>query len=182
LQSSRDVPTDPTSKNATPSASAAREHFVEIVSGFRFAMLVDHARDGAPVARPMSVARCTEDVISFATSIGSEKVEEVTRDPRVLVTFQGKTEFATVNGRATVHQDRALIQRLWKEDWKVWFPDGPDDPAIAIVDVVPERGEYWDQSGLHGLSFLFRAARAFVAGEQVRVDRDDHQRIDLQRS
>jgi general stress protein 26 len=166
---------DPRSESAR-----RRARFDEIIRDFPVAMLVTHGRDGALIARPMSVARVGGDeTLYFATAFDSEKVRELEAEPLVLVSFQGKTEHAALSGRATVSRDRALVDDLWNDSWKVYFPRGKDDPDLAIVVVEPERGEYWDQSGLGGLSFLWRAAKAYVGGDEIEPREDDHGRVDL---
>jgi general stress protein 26 len=78
-----------------------------------------------------------------------------------------------------VVRDPALIDRLWKEAWKVWFPRGKSDPSIALLRFDAERGEFWDNSGLQGLSYVFEAAKAYVRGERPHVDPDQHGQVRL---
>ena len=59
------------------------------------------------------------------------------------------------------------------------FSGGRSDPDIAIIIVDPERGEYWDQSGTRGLSYMFRAAKAYVTGKDVERRPDDHGKVRL---
>lgn len=138
-------------------------------------MMITRTPDGALHGRPMAVARVEDDgTMYFATTIKSTKIEELQADPRIDLVFQGKTAYATVAGRARISRERKLIDELWTDAWKVWFPDGKDDPDIAIVVADPERGEYWDQTGTKGLSFLFRTAKAFVTGTEVETKPGDH--------
>ena len=76
-------------------------------------------------------------------------------------------------------RDRALIERLWKPAWKVWFPQGRDDPSITLLKFDAEQGEYWDDSGLHGLKYLFDAATAMAAGAAPTVDRRQNSKVSL---
>ena len=32
------------------------------------------------------------------------------------------------------HDDPERIHRLWSPAWRLWFPAGPEDPDIALVD------------------------------------------------
>ena len=107
------------------------------------------------------------------------KVEEIVVDPQVLVTLQGKTKFAQLSGVASIVKDRALVDRLWKEDWKVWFPKGKDDPSLCLIAVDPERGEYWDNSGAKGLAYLYRAAKAYLQGTRPGASRDQAAKVQL---
>lgn len=33
----------------------------------------------------------------------------------------------------TIEHDRVLLETMWKETWKVWFPMGIADPKIAVL-------------------------------------------------
>jgi general stress protein 26 len=141
-------------------------------------MMITRSVDGSLHARPMAVAKLDDDgTMFFATQIDSGKIDELARDPHVTIVFQSRSRYASVSGRASVDRDPALIDELWTDGWKVWFPDGKSDPDIALVVLSPERGEYWDHSGMRGLSFLFRTAKAFVTGSHVEPGKEDHARV-----
>lgn len=160
-----------------PDDAAHRAHLREILDDAGTVMLVTRAAEGLH-GRPMAIARVDDDgTIYLTTSIETAKVRELETDPRVDLFFQSKTRYATVSGAATVRRDRALVHELWAESWKLWFPEGKDDPNIVILVIDPERGEYWDQSGARGLSFLFRAARAYVTGKEVEPRPQDHGKV-----
>jgi general stress protein 26 len=139
-----------------------REHLVELLRDFHTGMLVTMGQEG-PHARPMALAEVRDDAtVTFSTSIGTAKVDEIARDATVLVTLQGKMKFVSLRGRATIDRDRSRIHRLWKEDWRIWYPGGKDDPQIALITVDPEAAEYWDNAGIKGAKFLYRAAKAYL--------------------
>jgi len=100
-------------------------------------------------------------------------------NPSVTLTFQSARQFASVSGRVSVVRDTALIERLWKDAWKVWFPKGIDDPAITLLKFDAQRGEYWDNSGLQGLKYVFDAAKALAAGEQPSVSSKQNTKVAL---
>jgi general stress protein 26 len=157
-----------------------REHLYELLKDFDTAMLVTHPSGSAMHARPMAVAELRgEGGAYFVTSIGSPKIAEIEANPAVTLTFQSSKEFASVSGRVSVVRDRTLIERLWKEAWKVWFPQGKTDPAISLLKFEAEQGEYWDNSGLHGLKYAFEAAKAYVTGEKPATDRGQNAKVAL---
>ena len=43
-----------------------------------------------------------------------------------------------------VRLDRAAIDEHWNEWIKTWFPDGKDDPDLALIRVDVDTAEYWD--------------------------------------
>jgi general stress protein 26 len=157
-----------------------RQHLYDLTKDFRTAMLVTRERDGRTHARPMAVAEMKPDADAyFSTSIESPKIAEIEADPRVLITFQGRNEFASIEGTATVVRDRALIDRLWAEDWRLWFPEGKDDPTLCLLKVSAERGEYWDTSGAQGVRFLFESVKAILQRRQPAKDAAQDAKVEL---
>jgi general stress protein 26 len=155
-------------------------HLYDLLQGFDTAMLITRGDRGGMHARPMVVAELRADAdVYFVTSIDSPKVGEIDADADVLLTFQSDKQYAAVYGRANVVQDRAVIERLWKDSWKVWFPRGKEDPSIALLRFDAERAELWDNAGGKGLEYAFEAAKAYVSGERPRVDEDQHARVRL---
>ncbi|HEY0710543.1 MAG TPA: pyridoxamine 5'-phosphate oxidase family protein, partial [Polyangia bacterium] len=144
-----------------------RKHLHELIEEFDSAMLVTRTPAGELRARPLAIAEAQEDgLLYFATSIDSGKVHEVESDAHVCVTLQDKRRFVSISGRARVVQDRALIDDLYEEEWKVWFPKGKGDPSLAVLVVDATAAEYWDNTGAKGLGYLFEAAAAYVKGNR----------------
>lgn len=152
----------------------------DLTSGFRNAMLVTRGLDGSVHARPMAVAEITPDgEACFSTSLESPKIAEIETDPRVLVTFQSRSEFATIQGTATVVRDRAEIDRLWSEAWRIWFPEGKEDPSLCLLKVAADRGEYWDTSGIEGLKFAFESVKARLGGRVAEKSELQNAKVEL---
>ena len=95
--------------------------------------------------------------------------------------MQSSTKFVSVSGKASPVNDRARVARLWKVEWKVWFPGGQDDPEIVFLRVDGATGEYWDNSGTSGLKYFIEAGKALIGGTRPDVDRDSkvHAKVDL---
>ena len=147
-----------------------RAHLREVMADFDTAMLVTHGQDGQPRARPLAIARSEdgepEGVLYFPTKLSSPKVEEIAANPQVCVTMQDKRRFVSVSGTAQIKRERALVESLWSDAWKVWFPEGKNDQQLCLVAVVPTAAEYWDETGGKVLGYLFEAARALVQGRR----------------
>ncbi len=159
-----------------------QKHLYDMLKDFSTAMLVSREPDGALHARPMAVAELKPDAEAyFATDRRSPKIAEIQRDPNVLVTFQSANEYASVAGLAQVVNDRALIERLWSDVWRVWFPQGKSDPNLVLVKVVPQSGEYWDNSGLEGLNYVFNGLKAVLKGERPETDQTQHAKVAINR-
>jgi general stress protein 26 len=157
-----------------------QQNLYDLASSFRNAMLVTRGLDGSLHARPMAVAELEPDADAyFSTSLESPKIAEIEANPEVLVTFQSRAEFATIQGRATVVRDPAQIDRLWSEDWRVWFPKGKDDPNLCLLKISADRGEYWDTSGLEGLKFAFESVKARLAGRTPQKSEVQNAKVEL---
>lgn len=135
------------------------------------AMLVTHGISGGFHGRPMMLAKgglnaqatrvsngkSSERFLYFVTTSDSPKALETRKNDDVTLTFQDRSRFVSLNGRAIVTRDPALVARLWSDVWKVWFPKGQTDPRLCIIRVTPYEAEYWDQSEIKGLRYLFDA-------------------------
>jgi general stress protein 26 len=162
-------------------ASAAKqERLHDVIKDFDNAMLLTRGSGGRPHLRPMHIAEIREDGdIFFATSLDSPKVSEIAADPEAVVVFQGQRQFAAVYGRAEVIRDRALIDQLWSEAWKVWFPEGKDDPSLCLIRVDGREGEYWDNAGVQGIKYAFEAAKAYMQGRTPAPDEKQNAKVRL---
>ena len=144
----------------------AAEKVTELLQGFHTAMLVTHGGMDSLHARPMEIAEVGPDgQVWFYTDRNSVKLEEIRQDQEVLLTFQkDHQKYLTLAGTAHLIRDRARIAALWKEPFRVWFPGGVEDPNLMLVQIVPRHAEYWDNSGLQGVRYLYEAAKAYVSG------------------
>jgi general stress protein 26 len=152
-------------------SASKQKRLYDVIKDFDNAMLVTTATSGRDHVRPMHIAEIREDGdIFFATSMDSPKITEISVNPEVVVTFQGNRQFAAVYGRAELVRDRNLINHLWSEAWKVWFPDGKSDPTLCLIRVDGREGEYWDNAGVQGIKYAFEAAKAYMRGRSPKQD------------
>lgn len=107
----------------------------------------------------------SRDGFWFFTSLSSEKVEELERDPKVSLAYADPSRnfYASVSGKAEIRRDKADIDRLWSEGLRTWFPKGKDDPDIALIRVDGERAEFWSGPS-STLIHLYGYVKARVAG------------------
>ena len=155
--------------------SQKREALTRIVEGAKTAFFVTAASDHLH-GRPMANAKVEKDLqaIWFATQRSSGKIAELRQDQHVLLGYTNTdgSEWASVNGSASLVSDRAKIKELWSPIWKNWF-EGPDDPNILLVRVTPREAEYWDNGSKAVAMIKFALAAAtgkkFDDGENERV-------------
>ncbi|WP_422930242.1 pyridoxamine 5'-phosphate oxidase family protein [Singulisphaera sp. PoT] len=154
----------------------------ELLEDFSDAMLGTRSLEGQLRARPMALAEVEDDgTLWFITDRHSGKVDELASDNHVVVTMQSRSKFVSLSGKASPVEDRDRVERLWKVEWKVWFPGGKDDPNILLLRVDGERGEYWDNSGTKGIKYLIEAGKALATGTRPHVEGDPkiHGKVDL---
>jgi general stress protein 26 len=157
----------------------ANSNFYDLLKNFDVAMLVTHQAQ-AMHARPMAIARLDKDMdVYLLTDAGSVKVHEIDKNPHALLTFQSSGQFASVKGEVVVTHDKALLETMWKEAWKVWFPLGKTDPNIAILKFTAHEGEFWNNAGMQGLKYAYGAVKAYIAGERPNTDSAQHNKITL---
>lgn len=155
----------------TTAEPAQQDKLKTLIEKFKSAMLVTHCENELR-SRPMQIAGVEAGCrVWFFTMHESGKVHELETDPRVNLTFQQDREiYVSLTGHASLSRDRAKIDELWREPFRVWFPDGKDDPNLAMILIEPQEGEYWDQHGASKIKYMFQAAKAYAAGTQPKIE------------
>lgn len=142
----------------------------EMVKDIDFCMLttVDENRDLH--SRPMS---SNGDIdpdgdIWFFTSASSHKVSEIEKFPRVNISFADpeNQRYVSISGVAQLVRDRDKIDELWRPQFKMWFPEGKDDPDIALLKVHLEKAEYWD-SPSSTIGYALEFVSSLVTGKEA---------------
>jgi len=82
--------------------------------------------------------------------------------------------FVSAKGEAQVSRDKTKIHELWNPMFKAWFPEGENDPNIAVLKVEIDEAEYWEASSsrlVFGIKYLAKAVTGgkVEAGEQGKV-------------
>jgi general stress protein 26 len=121
----------------------------------------------------MALAEVQADgTIWLLTDRRSGKVEELDQDSHVVITMQSKTKFVSLSGTASPVEDRAKVAEIWNVEWKVWFPGGKEDPNLLLLRIDGKEAEYWDDSGIGGMTYLIEAGKAFLSGTRPDVMHD----------
>jgi len=139
----------------------------EIIEKVSVAMLTTRFPGGLR-ARPLEPRPDRgEGVILFVVDVRGAKDDEIAAAPQVcLVVIDHKDKaYLSVSGRAAVTRDDAKAKAIWKKTDNVWWPDGPDDPNVRVLRLVPERAELWDGPS-NSAAAAFEFAKARVTGEK----------------
>ena len=161
------------------SGKEGRDKIAEMVKGIHIAMMTTVAGDGSISARPMAVQdEPFEGTLWFLTRSTSDKVHEIQQDQHVTLTFAepSDSKYITLKGRARVSQDRNRIKELWNPLYQAWFPNGEDDPEIAVLRVDVSDGEFWEASPSK-LVMMAKYAAAAVTGGGISVGETGHVRV-----
>jgi len=139
------------------------------VKDIDFCMLTTIDEQGDMHSRPMS-ANGEIDAngdLWFFTGASSHKVSEVSKSPKVNVSFADpkNQHYVSISGAATLVRDQNKIDELWKPEFKMWFPEGKDDPEVALLRISPEKAEYWD-SPSSTIGYALSFVTSLVTGKQ----------------
>ncbi len=136
-------------------ADDAIEKLRELTEG-NTAMLVTHTGSSKIQARPMSTVQTDElGHIFFLSDRTSNQNSEIKDNPKVDLLYANKDgSFCTVRGEAEISANQALIDELWSPIAKAWFTEGPNDPRVSVLRVIPEDAYYWDTKHGKLVSFL----------------------------
>jgi general stress protein 26 len=160
-------------------ANDSKKNLFDVVDDFDVAMLVTYTANSIH-ARPMVIAQLDFGIGAYlVTHVDSFKIDEIGINQNALLTFQSARRFASVRGDLTVLFDRQVIEKVWKEAWKVWFPGGKSDPKIALLKFTAHEGEFWDNAGMQGLKYVYEAAKAYVTGATPESDSAQHDKVSL---
>ena len=99
-------------------------------------------------ARPLE-ARPDRDagLIFFVTDYHSDKEEEIQVNPDVGIVFMDFRDnaYVSITGRACALKDIEKIKAVWRKSDDIWWPGGPEDPSVCLLQVEPMIGELWDE-------------------------------------
>jgi general stress protein 26 len=151
----------------------------KLIQDIQYAMLTTAMPDGTLRSRPMATQKAEFDgTLWFFTDRESGKVHEVEQDRHVNVAYAdtAANTWVSVSGTANVVTDKPTIRDKWTSGMKAWFPDGPDDPNVALLKVTVQQAEYWDQPSSKMVQ-LIGLVKATVVGE--RYEPGENKKINL---
>ena len=157
---------------------AAVQKLGAMIKDIKMAMLTTVDADGSLRSRPMATQTTDFDGdLWFFTRAESAKVDEVRREQNVNVSYAAPDDhrYVSVSGTARLVRDRRQAEALWHPLLKAWFPQGLDDPDLALLKVAVEKAEYWDSPSstmVHLVGFVKALAtgQPYKPGENEKID------------
>ncbi len=128
---------------------AAAETLWGKIKGVPVAMTTRLDDNGRLNSRPMATlphAGFEDGTLWFFTHADADKASEIDRHWRVNLAYANpQTEdYISLSGIAELVRDAKKIQFLWRDPMARWFPQGTDDPEIALLKITVDQAEYWD--------------------------------------
>jgi general stress protein 26 len=156
------------------------EKIRDMIKDIDFCMLTTVDEKGDLHSRPMSANGEIDPNgdLWFFTGVSSHKVSEIGKSPKVNVSFADpeNQHYISITGKAQLVRDRNKIEELWKPEFKMWFPEGKDDPEIALLRISLEKAEYWD-SPSSTIGYALSFVSSLVTGEEA--DYGENKKVDF---
>lgn len=141
----------------------------DLIKDTRFCMLAHRHTDGSLHSHPMTTQNKElndDGCLYFFVSRTSEVGQRLQSDGNVNLAYAnpGKDTWVSVTGKASVRDDMAKKKELFNTMAKAWFPDGPEDPNMELVEVRITEAEYWNVKE-NKLLQLLKMGTAAVTGK-----------------
>lgn len=151
----------------------------EKIEKSKTAMLTTFTTSNGFHSRPMGTAQLDVDgSLWFFTNEFSAKVAEISQDNKVNVTYTNASAstYISINGIASIVDNRVKMQELWDPYVQAFFPDGLEDPKLTLLKVDISDAEYWDNSA-GALAIAFKWIQSKITGKKF--EEGEHDKITL---
>jgi general stress protein 26 len=152
----------------------------EIVMRTKVGMMTTRDDEGQMRSRPLQTLEADgEGRLWFFVAADSPKIDELEEQHgNVCVSYAdpAKQDYASVSGRGEIVHDRERMQALWSPWVKVWFPQGLDDPNLALLCVQVETAEYWESPG-SAAKRLYALVKARATGDKDAIGENRKLRV-----
>jgi general stress protein 26 len=162
------------------SGNEAQEKLWDLIDGIRFCMFTTVEDDGMPLSRPMTTQEKRGDgVLNFLTWADGDLPDAIRSHPMVNLAYSDPddSKYVSISGIASLRNDVEKKRELWNPMVQAWFPNGPEDPNVVVVEVHAQHAAYWDSNSSKMVQ-LFKMARAAVTGKQP-TDIGESGKLDL---
>ncbi len=119
---------------------AVRETIIK--AGVCFLITVDEKNEAS--ARLMEPFPPEDDLtIWMGADAGSNKVEEIQHHQLVTLAYQYPHEnaYVALMGQASISNNASLRRKYWREEFRMYWPEGPDGQDYTLIRVSPYKIE-----------------------------------------
>jgi general stress protein 26 len=101
------------------------------------------------IAEELFAGHDEDFLIYMLTSHSSDKMRQIRANSKVGVYFCNSAEFHTLLlvGDAEEIDNPDLKKRIWQDEWKIYWPDGPEDPEFIMLKLLPDFAKGWHKEG-----------------------------------
>jgi general stress protein 26 len=144
----------------------------DLIKDTRFCMLSHRHADGSLHSHPLTTQNRTlaeDGCLYFFVSRKTELGQRLQGDGNVNLAYANpdKDTWVSVTGTARVLEDAAKTKELFSPMAKAWFPGGPQDPDLQLVEVRIDEAEYWNVKE-NKLLQLLKMGKAARTGQRPR--------------
>ena len=114
----------------------------------------------------MTIQGVDDDVdVWFFVGLQGDQADALRHGPHVNLAIADAGSWLSVAGHAEFIDDRAVIDQLWNEQARAYFPDGKDDPNLGLMRVTSDSAQFW---GLPGgkVAGLAQIVKSKVTGDR----------------
>lgn len=161
------------------------EKLGSMIQDIRMAMLTTADPDGQLRSRPMAtLSHKFDGRLYFFTQEHSGKVASIEQDQHVNLAYSNpdKQNYISVSGRGSISQEKALIEELWSPAMKAFFPEGLEDPELALITVDVDSAEIWDSPPSMIVKFVGLAEAVITGKSYDQIHGNNDHKIDLKTS
>lgn len=121
----------------------------DLIKNIKFGMFTHRHASGMMHSMPLTTQNKNMDEgnrLYFFISRSSEVATHIIQDDNVNISYAdtGNDSYVSVSGNALILEDMGKKEALWTPMAKAWFPGGPTDPDVALLEVLISHAEYWD--------------------------------------
>lgn len=153
----------------------------ELIKDIKFAMLTTVDEEGYLRSRPMATQKEEFDgTLWFFTDLQSSKSHEIDHEHQVNVTYAEPSDqrYVSLSGLGRIVRDKERAKQLWTPMLKAFFPQGLDDPNLALLKIDIHKAEYWDSPSSKAVA-LFGYLKAVTTGQRYEGEGSEHEKLTI---
>jgi general stress protein 26 len=127
---------------------------LDLANHAEIAMLGTNGDDGYPHIKAMiKMENEGLKTIWFSTNTSSKRLSQLERDSKTCVYFVDFDEWKGLMlvGDIEILQDKTSRERLWRDGYERYYPQGVDDPDYTVLRFTARWGNYYH--ALHNVTF-----------------------------
>jgi general stress protein 26 len=156
-----------------PQKSPNLSQLGQLIKDMSVGMLTNLNDDGELVSRPMSAqTMCAEGHIWFLVDQYSNKVKHL-QPMNLAFSNESNSTYVSISGVGAIVIDRDLIEKMWTNFAKPWFPDGVNSTNLGLLKFTPDSVDFWDAPSCKMVR-LFAMAASIVTAKPMGMGEHGH--------